>query len=56
MGYVIVENLTVLKGYSDVSWITNKEDSSSASGRVFKYREVPFHGLPRNRHAYRILL
>ena len=26
-----------LEGYSDASWITNKEDSSSTSGWIFMY-------------------
>nr|GEW09283.1 zinc finger, CCHC-type [Tanacetum cinerariifolium] len=42
---------SVLEGYSDASWINHVEDSSSTSGWVFLLGEVPFHGLPRSKHA-----
>nr|GEW56937.1 zinc finger, CCHC-type [Tanacetum cinerariifolium] len=42
---------SVLEGYSDASWINHVEDSSSTSGWVFLLEEVPFHGLPKSKHA-----
>ena len=46
----------MLEGYSDASWITNEEDNYSTSGWVFIYGEVPYHGLPRNKHVLLIPL
>nr|GEW19033.1 zinc finger, CCHC-type [Tanacetum cinerariifolium] len=42
---------SVLEGYSDATWINHVKDSSSTSGWVFLLGEVPFHGLPRSKHA-----
>nr|GEX74692.1 hypothetical protein [Tanacetum cinerariifolium] len=47
---------TVLKGYSDASWINHVEDSSFTSGWLFLLGEVPFHGLPRSKNASLVLL
>ncbi|GJX80195.1 zinc finger, CCHC-type containing protein [Tanacetum coccineum] len=40
---------SVLKGYSDESWITNSEDHTSTTSWVFCLVEVPFHGLLRSK-------
>nr|GEZ12911.1 zinc finger, CCHC-type [Tanacetum cinerariifolium] len=50
-GLSYVEYPSVLEGYSDASWINHVKGSSSTSGWVFLLREVPFHGLPRSKHA-----
>ncbi|GKB08955.1 zinc finger, CCHC-type containing protein [Tanacetum coccineum] len=46
---------SVLEAYSDASWINHVGDSSSTSGWVFLLG-VPFHGLPRSKHASLVLL
>nr|GEX82103.1 zinc finger, CCHC-type [Tanacetum cinerariifolium] len=40
---------SVLKGYTDASWISNTKDNSSTSGWVFLLGVVQFLGLPRNK-------
>nr|GEW29745.1 zinc finger, CCHC-type [Tanacetum cinerariifolium]GEW44197.1 zinc finger, CCHC-type [Tanacetum cinerariifolium] len=42
---------SMLECYSDVSWINHVEDSSFTSGWVFLLGEVPFHRLPKSKHA-----
>ena len=46
----------ILKGYSDICWITNEEDNSSTNGWVFIHGEFPFHDPQRNKHVYLIPL
>ncbi|XP_074297572.1 secreted RxLR effector protein 161-like [Silene latifolia] len=47
-------NPLVIKGYSNVSWITNVEDHSSTSGWVFLLGEAPFRGFPRSKLASQV--